>query len=129
MGCESVKRPMYLLIADWVKNENRWVTAKEIAQHFDLDHCKVTNIISYILYDVNEINCETKTIPNQLEGRGCQCQRLIRVNTIDSQLYARLGTVKNTVSTGRTPRIPAIPPSELNCEQKWKMMLSKSMRG
>lgn len=129
MGCESVKRPMYLLIADWVKNENRWVTAKEIAQHFDLDHCKVTNIISYILSDVNEINCETKTIPNQLEGRGCQCQRLIRVNTIDSQLYARLGTVKNTVSAGRTPRIPAIPPSELNCEQKWKMMLSKSMRG
>lgn len=129
MGCESVKRPMYLLIADWVKNENRWVTAKEIAQHFDLDHCKVTNIISYILSDVNEINCETKTIPNQLEGRGCQCQRLIRVNTIDSQLYARLGTVKNTVSTGRTPHIPAIPPSELNCEQKWKMMLSKSMRG
>ncbi|MCX9457947.1 CaiF/GrlA family transcriptional regulator, partial [Vibrio cholerae] len=91
MGCESVKRPMYLLIADWVKNENRWVTAKEIAQYFDLDHCKVTNIISYILSDVNEINCETKTIPNQLEGRGCQCQRLIRVNTIDSQLYARLG--------------------------------------
>ncbi|EIC4692647.1 CaiF/GrlA family transcriptional regulator, partial [Escherichia coli] len=27
-----------------------------------------------------------------------------------------------------TPRIPAVPLTELNREQKWQMMLSKSMR-
>ncbi len=29
-------------------------------------------------------------IPNKLEGRGCQCQRLVKVVDIDEQIYARL---------------------------------------
>ncbi|MCR2306854.1 CaiF/GrlA family transcriptional regulator, partial [Salmonella enterica] len=32
------------------------------------------------------------------------------------------------VGVRKTPRIPAVPLTELNREQKWQMMLSKSMR-
>ena len=77
---KDVDKPLYLLIADWVMAENRWVTAKEIARQFEIDHCKAINTVSYILAEVGEIECETKTVPNQLEGRGCQCQRLVRVS-------------------------------------------------
>lgn len=130
MSEEYVEKPLYLLIADWVMAENRWVSAKEIARQFNMDHCKAINAVSYILSEVGEITCETKTIPNQLEGRGCQCQRLVRVKNIDAQLYARL---KNSVQekmlhAGKTPRLAAVPSAELKPEQKWQMMLSKSMR-
>ncbi|POT56009.1 CaiF/GrlA family transcriptional regulator [Citrobacter amalonaticus] len=127
---EYVEKPLYLLIADWVMAEKRWVSAKEIAKHFNMDHCKAINTVSYILAEVGEISCETKTIPNQLEGRGCQCQRLVRVTQIDPQLYVRLGhsVQEKMVSAVKTPRMPAVPPAELNREQKWQMMLSKSMR-
>ncbi|WP_336218446.1 carnitine metabolism transcriptional regulator CaiF [Citrobacter amalonaticus] len=127
--CEKyVEKPLYLLIADWVLAENRWVSAKEIAKHFNMDHCKAINTVSYILSEVGEINCETKTIPNQLEGRGCQCQRLVRVTRIDPQLYARLGHSAQEKMISKPPRMSVVPPSELNREQKWQMMLSKSMR-
>lgn len=125
---EYVEKPLYLLIADWVMAEKRWVSAKEIAKHFNMDHCKAINTVSYILAEVGEINCETKTIPNQLEGRGCQCQRLVRVTHIDPQLYARLGHSAREKMVSKSPRMTAVPPSELNREQKWQMMLSKSMR-
>lgn len=125
---EYVGKPLYLLIADWVMAEKRWVSAKEIARHFNMDHCKAINTVSYILGEVGEINCETKTIPNQLEGRGCQCQRLVRVTHIDPQLYARLGHNVQEKIVSKSPRMSAVPPSELNREQKWQMMLSKSMR-
>ncbi|MDI8841733.1 type VI secretion system contractile sheath small subunit, partial [Salmonella enterica subsp. enterica serovar Anatum] len=39
---------------------------------------------------MGEIVCEVKMIPNQIAGRGCQCQRLVKVVSIDSQLYRRL---------------------------------------
>ncbi|AKE57667.1 carnitine metabolism transcriptional regulator CaiF [Citrobacter farmeri] len=125
---EYVEKPLYLLIADWVMAEKRWVSAKEIAKHFNMDHCKAINTVSYILAEVGEINCETKTIPNQLEGRGCQCQRLVRVTHIDPQLYARLGHSAQEKMVNKSPRMSSVPPSELNREQKWQMMLSKSMR-
>jgi transcriptional activator CaiF len=125
---EYVEKPLYLLIADWVMAEKRWVSAKEIAKHFNMDHCKAINTVSYILAEVGEINCETKTIPNQLEGRGCQCQRLVRVTHIDPQLYVRLGHSAQEKMVSKSPRMSVVPPSELNREQKWQMMLSKSMR-
>ncbi|MDN8601187.1 carnitine metabolism transcriptional regulator CaiF [Citrobacter enshiensis] len=127
---EYVEKPLYLLIADWVMAQNRWVSAKEIAKHFDMDHCKAINTVSYILSEVGEIACETKTIPNQLEGRGCQCQRLVRINNIDASLYTRLGisTQAKVVSPVSRSCMPGVPPRELNREQKWQMMLSKSMR-
>ncbi|EMK5830887.1 carnitine metabolism transcriptional regulator CaiF [Citrobacter sedlakii] len=125
---EYVEKPLYLMIADWVMAEKRWVSAKEIAKQFNMDHCKAINTVSYILAEVGEIHCETKTIPNQLEGRGCQCQRLVRVTHIAPQLYARLGQRAQEKVATRAPRIPAVPPSELNREQKWQMMLSKSLR-
>lgn len=130
MSKEYVEKPLYLLIADWVMAENRWVSAKEIAKQFNMDHCKAINTVSYILSEVGEINCETKTIPNQLEGRGCQCQRLVRIKSIDSQLYARIGNSvrEKMAGAGKTPRMTTVPPTELNREQKWQMMLSKSMR-
>lgn len=59
---EYVEKPLYLLIADWVMAEKRWVSAKEIAKHFNMDHCKAINTVSYILAEVGDINCETKTI-------------------------------------------------------------------
>ncbi|MTH45060.1 carnitine metabolism transcriptional regulator CaiF [Intestinirhabdus alba] len=127
--CEKyVDKPLYLLIADWIMGENRWVSAKEIAKHFNMDHCKAINTVSYILAEVGEISCETKSIPNQLEGRGCQCQRLVRITHIDPQLYTRLGHGPQAKVVNRAPRLPAVPPAELNREQKWQMMLSKSMR-
>ncbi|CBG86818.1 carnitine metabolism transcriptional regulator CaiF [Citrobacter rodentium] len=125
---ERVDKPLYLLIADWVMAEKRWVSAKEIAKQFNMDHCKASNTVSYILAEVAEIHCETKTIPNQLEGRGCQCQRLVRVTHIAPQLYARLGQGAQQKMVNRTPQMTAVPPSELNREQKWQMMLSKSLR-
>lgn len=89
--CEKyVERPLYLLIADWMMAENRWITAREISRQFDIEHCKAINTLSYILSEVGEIVCEVKMIPNQIAGRGCQCQRLVKVVSIDSQLYRRL---------------------------------------
>ena len=127
--CEKyVEKPLYLLIADWVMAEKLWVSAKEIAKHFNMDHCKAINTVSYILAEVGDINCETKAIPNQLEGRGCQCQRLGRVTHIDPQLYARLRHRVQEKMVSKPPQMSVVPPSELNREQKWQMMLSKSMR-
>ncbi|EAB6416125.1 carnitine metabolism transcriptional regulator CaiF [Salmonella enterica subsp. enterica] len=129
--CEKyVERPLYLLIADWMMAENRWITAREISRQFDIEHCKAINTLSYILSEVGEIVCEVKMIPNQIAGRGCQCQRLVKVVSIDSQLYRRLNhnLQERKVSVAKAPRLPAVPPTELNREQKWQMMLSKSMR-
>lgn len=56
-----------------------------------------------------------------------QCQRLVRVTHIDPQLYARLGHSAQEKMVSKSPRMSAVPPSELNREQKWQMMLSKSM--
>ncbi|MEB0956634.1 carnitine metabolism transcriptional regulator CaiF [Citrobacter braakii] len=129
--CEKyVERPLYLLIADWMMAEDRWITAKEISRHFDIEHCKAINTLSYILSEVGEIVCEVKMIPNQIAGRGCQCQRLVKVISIDFHLYRRLNhnLQEKKVSVAKTPRLPAVPPTELNREQKWQMMLSKSMR-
>ena len=129
--CEKyVERPLYLLIADWMMAEDRWITAKEISRHFDIEHCKAINTLSYILSEVGEIVCEVKMIPNQIAGRGCQCQRLVKVVSIDSHLYSRLNhnLQDKKVSVGKMPRMSAVPPTELNREQKWQMMLSKSMR-
>ncbi|EDF7964133.1 carnitine metabolism transcriptional regulator CaiF [Salmonella enterica subsp. enterica serovar Typhimurium] len=129
--CEKyVERPLYLLIADWMMAENRWITAREISRQFDIEHCKAINTLSYILSEVGEIVCEVKMIPNQIAGRGCQCQRLVKVVSIDSQLYRRLNhnLQEREVSVAKAPRLSAVPPTELNREQKWQMMLSKSMR-
>ncbi|EBW2365500.1 carnitine metabolism transcriptional regulator CaiF [Salmonella enterica subsp. enterica serovar Ajiobo] len=129
--CEKyVERPLYLLIADWMMAENRWITAREISRQFDIEHCKAINTLSYILSEVGEIVCEVKMIPNQIAGRGCQCQRLVKVVSIDSQLYRRLNhnLQERKVSVVKAPRLSAVPPTELNREQKWQMMLSKSMR-
>lgn len=128
--CERyVDKPLYLLIADWVMTQNRWVSAREIAVEFNIEHCKAINTVSYILADVGEIECETKMIPNKLEGRGCQCQRLIKVKNIDSQLYARLSeTVPVNAFRGSAPRLATVPSGELNREEKWQWMLSKTMR-
>ena len=35
-GC--VEKPLYLLIAEWMMAENRWVIAREISIHFDIEH-------------------------------------------------------------------------------------------
>ncbi|EII3812081.1 carnitine metabolism transcriptional regulator CaiF [Salmonella enterica] len=129
--CEKyVERPLYLLIADWMMAENRWITAREISRQFDIEHCKAINTLSYILSEVGEIVCEVKMIPNQIAGRGCQCQRLVKVVSIDSQLYRRLNhnLQERKVSVAKAQRLSAVPPTELNREQKWQMMLSKSMR-
>ncbi|ELL55955.1 DNA-binding transcriptional activator CaiF, partial [Salmonella enterica subsp. enterica serovar Enteritidis str. 22704] len=54
--CEKyVERPLYLLIADWMMAENRWITAREISRQFDIEHCKAINTLSYILSEVGEI--------------------------------------------------------------------------
>ena len=38
-GC--VEKPLYLLIAEWMMAENRWVIAREISIHFDIEHSKL----------------------------------------------------------------------------------------
>ncbi len=45
-------------------------------------------------------------IPNKLEGRGCQCQRLVKVVDIDEQIYARLrnNSREKLVGVRKTPR-------------------------
>ncbi|WP_330981843.1 MULTISPECIES: carnitine metabolism transcriptional regulator CaiF [Enterobacterales] len=130
MSEKYVDKPLYLLIANWVMAQNRWVSAKEIADEFDIAPCKAINTVSYILADVEEIDCETKTIPNQLEGRGCQCQRLLKITHINHQLYARLksASLEKEPLRPASARLATVPPGELNREQKWQWMLSKTLR-
>lgn len=130
MSEETVGKPLYLLIAYWVMAQNRWVSAKEIAGEFDIPQCKAINTISYILSQVGEIMCETKTIPNQLEGRGCQCQRLVKIKHIDSHIHTRFQNSpqnKDELAVA-LPRQATRVVEEMNREQKWLMMLSKSQR-
>ena len=126
---EDINKPLYLLIADWVQEQQRWVSAKEIAKNFDIPQCNAINIVSYILSDVKEIECETKSVPNQLEGRGCQCQRIIKVSHIDPALYARLkGHTQSKSRLSAPEKLAAMIPHGLDHQQKWQWMLSKSQR-
>ena len=126
---EDINKPLYLLIADWVQEQQRWVSAKEIAKNFDIPQCNAINIVSYILSDVKEIECETKSVPNQLEGRGCQCQRMIKVSHIDPALYSRLkGHTQSKSRLSAPEKLAAMIPHGLNHQQKLQWMLSKSQR-
>ncbi|MEG3052679.1 MAG: carnitine metabolism transcriptional regulator CaiF, partial [Hafnia sp.] len=127
---EYVQEPLYLLVARWAMQQQRWISSREIADKFNLTPCKAINLVSYILSAVDEIDCQTKTIPNHLEGRGCQCQRMIQVDHIDDQITERIKNAINTDgddndSTSMPRMTIPVPPSELNQEQKWKWMLSK----
>lgn len=132
------QEPLYLSVARWVMQQQRWVSAREIAQQFSLSPCKAINTVSYILSAVEEIGCQSKTVPNQLAGRGCQCQRLIQVSHIDELIDARIrnaintdnARVKNKAVQAETVARMAIraPPDELNREQKWQWMLSRAQR-
>ncbi|MDF7287665.1 carnitine metabolism transcriptional regulator CaiF [Proteus mirabilis] len=116
---EDINKPLYLLIADWVQEQQRWVSAKEIAKNFDIPQCNAINIVSYILSDVKEIECETKSVPNQLEGRGCQCQRMIKVSHIDPALYSRLkGHTQSKSRLSAPEKLAAMIPHGLNHQQK-----------
>ncbi|AOV96179.1 CaiF/GrlA family transcriptional regulator [Edwardsiella hoshinae] len=148
---EYTQEPLYLSVARWVMQQQRWVSAREIAQQFDLSTCKAINTVSYILSGVEEITCQTKTVPNQLEGRGCQCQRLIQVTHIDELIATRIRNAinmeaeneesrnANETPVGQEAQTQAdaeavarmairVPPDELNREQKWQWMLSKAQR-
>ncbi|HHE5235139.1 TPA: carnitine metabolism transcriptional regulator CaiF [Proteus mirabilis] len=126
---EDINKPLYLLIADWVQEQQRWVSAKEITKNFDIPQCNAINIVSYILSDVKEIECETKSVPNQLEGRGCQCQRMIKVSHIDPALYSRLkGHTQSKSRLSAPEKLAAMIPHGLDHQQKWQWMLSKSQR-
>ena len=126
---EDINKPLYLLIADWVQEQQRWVSAKEIAKNFDIPQCNAINIVSYILSDVKEIECETKSVPNQLEGRGCQCQRMIKVSHIDPALYSRLkGHTQSKSRLSAPEKLAAMIPHGRKHQQKWQWMLSKSQR-
>lgn len=130
---EYVQEPLYLLVARWAMQQQRWISSREIADKFNLTPCKAINLVSYILSAVDEIDCQTKTIPNHLEDRGCQCQRMIQVDHIDDQITERIKNAINTDgddndSTSMPRMTIPVPPSELNQEQKWKWMLSKGQR-
>lgn len=130
---EYVQEPLYLLVARWAMQQQRWISSREIADKFNLTPCKAINLVSYILSAVDEIDCQTKTIPNHLEGRGCQCQRMIQVDHIDDNIAERIKNAINTDgddndSTSMPRMTIPVPPSELNQEQKWKWMLSKGQR-
>ncbi len=147
MCTEYTQEPLYLSVARWVMQQQRWVSAREIAQQFDLSTCKAINTVSYILSGVEEITCQTKTVPNQLEGRGCQCQRLIQVTHIDELIATRIRNAINMENEESRDVSEAmarqeaqadaeavarmairVPPDELNREQKWQWMLSKAQR-
>ena len=130
---EYVQEPLYLLVARWAMQQQRWISSREIADKFNLTPCKAINLVSYILSAVDEIDCQTKTIPNHLEGRGCQCQRMIQVDHIDDQITERIKNAINTDgddndSTSMPRMTIPVPPSELNQEQKWKWMMSTGKR-
>ncbi|HGN1706070.1 TPA: carnitine metabolism transcriptional regulator CaiF [Providencia rettgeri] len=126
---QYINEPLYLSIANWVMKQGRWITAREISNNFEIPHPNAINIVSYILSDVAEIQCEVKIIPNKISGRGCQCQRLIKVTKIDNQLYSRLRSHQSEKVTIASPvKTPSLPPRDLNREQKWQWMLSKSQR-
>lgn len=95
---ECVQEPLYLSVARWIMQQKRWVSATEIAEHFELTTCKAINTVSYILSEVDEIVCKTKSVPNQLAGRGCQCQRLIQVDKIDELISSRIKNAVNAES-------------------------------
>lgn len=127
------QEPLYLSIARWSMKQQRWVNANEIAEQFDLSRKRVINIVSYMIAEVTEIACITKTIPNELAGSGCQCQRLIRVNHIDDAIEERVKNAVNKVRSSPTPSkthdpVTAVLPMELNNKDKWQQILSKSSR-
>ncbi|MGU5528228.1 carnitine metabolism transcriptional regulator CaiF [Aeromonas hydrophila] len=132
MCLEFDTNPFYLSVAQWVMEQGRWVSAKEISEHFDIPRCKATNTVTYILSEAEKIICETKTIPNQLEGSGCKCQRLLKVKHIDRQSYAQSANISqrklNQHDVSTSSLLTTVPPSELNYEQKWQWMLSKYQR-
>ncbi len=59
-------------------------------RQFDIEHCKAINTLPIFCQKWGEIVCEVKMIPNQIAGRGCQCQRLVKVVKVSTQLYRRL---------------------------------------
>lgn len=133
---EYVHEPLYLSVARWVMKQQDWVSAQDIADQFNLTPCKAINTVSYILSQVGEIRCQTKSVPNQLEGRGCQCQRLIQVRDIDELITERIKNAVNSDTAGeavvmdRLAPLPlrVTPPSGPDRAQKWQWMLSKSQR-
>lgn len=130
MSHEPTEKPMYLLIALWVMAQARWVSAREISEHFAIPHSTAINTLSYILAQVGEIVCETKIIPNQLTGRGCQCKRLVKVKGIDPLLCDRLDNRPAQKIAAQMEKVPldSVSATELNRDEKWQRMLSKSQR-
>lgn len=128
MRSEFNSKPFYLSVAQWVMEQGRWVSAKEIAEQFDIPRNKATNTVTYILSEIEDIVCETKTIPNQLEGSGCQCQRLLRIHHIGHVQSENALQDKINQHMGTLPQPATISLNKLTHEQKWQSMLSKSQR-
>jgi transcriptional activator CaiF len=123
--------PLYLAIARWTMQQRRWICADAIAEHFDLPKRKVVNIVSYMISEVDEISCHTKIIPNELNGSGCQCQRLIKIDRIDDAICER---IKNAVNKSQYAMPPetnvALPdvPMNLSHKERWQQIITKGCR-
>ena len=125
------QEPLYLAIARWAMQQRRWICADAIAEHFDLPRKKVINIVSYMISEVNEISCHTKMVPNELNGSGCQCQRLIKVDKIDDAICDR---IKNAINKSQyieplahKIELPDVP-MELSHKERWQHIISKGCR-
>lgn len=125
------QEPLYLAIARWTMQQRRWICADAIAEHFDLPRKKVINIVSYMISEVDEISCHTKMVPNELNGSGCQCQRLIKVDKIDDAICDR---IKNAINKSQyiepfehKIELPEIP-VELSYKERWQHIISKGCR-
>lgn len=76
---ECVQEPLYLSVARWIMQQKRWVSATEIAEHFELTTCKAINTVSYILSEVDEIVCKTKAFPISLPVEAASANGLFRL--------------------------------------------------
>ena len=131
MGTLFEQEPLYLAIARWAMQQQKWLCADAIAEQFELPRKKVINILSYIITEVSEISCHTKIVPNQLNGSGCQCQRLIRVSHIDDAICDRIKNAINksqyTVPIETNIVLPKVP-MNLSHQERWQQIISKGCR-
>ncbi|EIH1623505.1 CaiF/GrlA family transcriptional regulator [Escherichia coli] len=87
------KKPFYLLIAEWIYAENRWVTSSEIAEKFSISTSAATNHVTYILTSAPYIKCEVKNTENYICAKKGRCKRMIKIYSIISKQICRSSTV------------------------------------
>lgn len=88
-------KPFYLLIAEWMLSQKRWISASDIVEEFNIMPNSATNYVTYIINSVPGIKYDVKYIRNDICGRGCRCRRLVIITEIAPEIYNSQPTARN----------------------------------